>query len=205
MDTMTPPTPRGRGRPVRGQGLTEGAILDAAFALLDTHGAAFSMRALARSLGVDVMALYHYFPTKQALVDAVVLAAFSPLDDTAPPFDATHDVGARLEALAALYLGTVRRHPALTRELAAGRLPEATAAARFDALFARAVEPLNLTETEARLASHALVDYVHGFALGGEGAGDAWRFGVRLLSLGLQQLRPLPAGVDREPRDTGGP
>lgn len=80
MKGMThPPAKRGRGRPRRGQGLTERAIIDAALVLLEADRSTFSMRAVARALNTDVMAVYHHFPTKQALLGAAVSAAFCPL------------------------------------------------------------------------------------------------------------------------------
>lgn len=48
-------------------------ILDVALGLISEHGAAaMSMRQLAQSCGLGVAALYHYFPSKDALVAAVV-------------------------------------------------------------------------------------------------------------------------------------
>ncbi|HEY3503800.1 MAG TPA: TetR/AcrR family transcriptional regulator C-terminal domain-containing protein [Actinocatenispora sp.] len=68
----------------RGQhaGLTGPAILDTAVALADREGlAALSMRRLGTELGVEAMALYHHFPNKDALLDAMVeaLATASPV------------------------------------------------------------------------------------------------------------------------------
>lgn len=183
-----PPESRRRGRPVQGTGLTETAILDAALALFAAERAAFSMRSLARSLGTDVMALYHYFPTRRALLDAVVLAAFAPFDEAELEFGAQTDVVARLETLVASYLGVARRYPGLTSDITAGRVPGHVAVARFDALFAEAVRPLSVPGEDVRRAGHVLVDYVHGFLLADGDAGDAWRFGVRLLTRGLTHL-----------------
>lgn len=48
-------------------------LLEGAHAVFAREGyAALSMRQLARSLGVSTGTLYHYFPTKQALFDALV-------------------------------------------------------------------------------------------------------------------------------------
>jgi AcrR family transcriptional regulator len=55
------------------QTLDRQRILDAALAFVDREGLdAFSMRKLGSELGVEAMALYHYFPSKAALVDALV-------------------------------------------------------------------------------------------------------------------------------------
>jgi AcrR family transcriptional regulator len=53
--------------------LSPGAITDAALALVDQEGlGALSMRRVAAALGVEAMALYHHFPNKEALVEAVL-------------------------------------------------------------------------------------------------------------------------------------
>jgi AcrR family transcriptional regulator len=55
--------------------LSTQTIVDAAFDLVDEKGpSGLSMRALAARLGVGAMALYRYFPSKDALLDAVVAA-----------------------------------------------------------------------------------------------------------------------------------
>ena len=54
-------------------GLTREKILDAAIAYVDSHGlAALSTRKLGAALGVEGMTLYHYVPTKAALLDGMV-------------------------------------------------------------------------------------------------------------------------------------
>ncbi|MGW7087348.1 TetR/AcrR family transcriptional regulator [Streptomyces sp. NPDC054871] len=57
-------------------------ILDAAELHITEHGpAALSLRAVARSLGMTVQALYHYFPSRDALVTALVTKAYDALAD----------------------------------------------------------------------------------------------------------------------------
>ena len=52
--------------------LSQERIIAAALELVDEHGLeGLSMRALGRRLGVEAMALYHYFPSKAALLEAV--------------------------------------------------------------------------------------------------------------------------------------
>jgi TetR/AcrR family transcriptional regulator, tetracycline repressor protein len=80
---MTEPTPEPAPkrpipkRPKRsrapGPPLTRDRILDAALDLVDRNGlAALSMRRLGTELGVEGMALYHYVPSKDALLDGMV-------------------------------------------------------------------------------------------------------------------------------------
>lgn len=69
-------------------------ILDVALKQMSEHGSAgASMRALAKECGLNVASLYHYFPSKDELLAAVVaerqygtrLAAIPTIDHDAPP------------------------------------------------------------------------------------------------------------------------
>ncbi len=63
------PRPSKDGRPP----LTKEIIVDKAIELIDADGLeAFSMRRLGDALGVEAMAMYHYFPNKDAILDGVV-------------------------------------------------------------------------------------------------------------------------------------
>lgn len=63
------PRPSKNGRPP----LTREIIVDKAIDLIDADGLeSFSMRRLGDALGVEAMAMYHYFPNKDAILDAVV-------------------------------------------------------------------------------------------------------------------------------------
>lgn len=53
--------------------LSHDAIRTTALRLIDQHGlAAFSTRKLGHALGCEAMAIYWYYPSKDALLDAVV-------------------------------------------------------------------------------------------------------------------------------------
>jgi AcrR family transcriptional regulator len=55
-----------------------GAIAAAALRLLEHQGQdAVTMRAVAKSCGVSAMAIYHHFPSRKALLDAMTAAEFS--------------------------------------------------------------------------------------------------------------------------------
>src|SRR3954470_8344091 len=88
-----------RGRPRANEPkLSRDQILDAALALLAEAGlGALTMRALARRLGIDPMALYHYFADKEALLGAAADRSFAALR---PRMPRTGDWRARLRALA---------------------------------------------------------------------------------------------------------
>ncbi|MEV6507444.1 TetR/AcrR family transcriptional regulator [Streptomyces sp. NPDC051642] len=75
--TTAPPSLRERRRAAATR-----EIVDAAERHLTEHGpAALSLRAVARSLGMTVQALYHYFPSRDALVTTLVTKAYDDLAD----------------------------------------------------------------------------------------------------------------------------
>ncbi|MFI6541230.1 TetR/AcrR family transcriptional regulator [Nonomuraea sp. NPDC050547] len=78
----------------RRRGVAVGEILTASERHVDEHGpAGLSLRAVARSLGMTVQALYHYFPRRDDLITALVTKAFGDLADAVqaaadtPPHD----------------------------------------------------------------------------------------------------------------------
>jgi AcrR family transcriptional regulator len=80
-----------RSRPTRGPkpGLTPDDVVQAAIQIADEEGlAALTMHAVAEKLGFTTMALYRYFPNKEALYDAIVDAGMGrPPHPTAPKGD----------------------------------------------------------------------------------------------------------------------
>ena len=70
-----PPRERRRATAIR-------EILDAAQAQIGVDGpAGLSLRSIARSLGMTVQALYHYFPGRDELVTALIIEAYHDLAD----------------------------------------------------------------------------------------------------------------------------
>jgi AcrR family transcriptional regulator len=71
----------------RSSGLTAERIRDEALRLIDAEGLeAFSTRRLGAALGCEAMAIYWYYPSKDALLDAVVeaLIARLPIEQSTP-------------------------------------------------------------------------------------------------------------------------
>lgn len=96
-DTVTRPTLRERRR----QDLTE-EIREAARARLTSDGlAALSLRAIARDLGMAVSALYRYFPSRDDLVTALLVEAYTAQADAVEAAVAaagTDDTGSAIRA-----------------------------------------------------------------------------------------------------------
>jgi len=95
--------------PARGKGLSRDKLVQAALAIVDRDGlGALSMRRLGAELGVDPMAAYRHFPSKEALLDGVVEAVVSEIDlevDPSAPWEE------RLRTLARANLEAMMAHP----------------------------------------------------------------------------------------------
>ena len=178
---------RRAGRPRRAApALDSASILHAALALLEEQGEAFSMRALAHSLGVDAMAVYHYYAGKEELLLALMAQRFAALDPHQPPFNQRQGPQRRLLALCALYLELVSATPYFVRLMARGLVEQADVAERFTALFEQAVDGLALDKKTRLRGRDALVDFLHGYALAGRPASEtAWHASVGLLLAGM--------------------
>lgn len=179
---------RRAGRPRRvAPALDSASILQAALALLEEQGEAFSMRALAQRLGVDAMALYHYYAGKEELLLALMAQRFAALDPRQPPFTRRQTPQRRLLALCALYLELVSTTPYFVRLMARELVTQADVAERFTALFELAVDGLDLPQNIQLRGRDALVDFLHGYALAGRPVGEThWHASVSLILSGMQ-------------------
>ena len=96
---------RAPGRPNR---ISHQQIVAETLAMLDTDGlGGFSLARLARSVGVTPMALYNYFPSRDALLDAAAEAMFDGFVVPAGDGNLESRIRAWLEALRDL----IRRYP----------------------------------------------------------------------------------------------
>lgn len=112
--------------------LSRERVVAAALRIVDRDGLkGLTMRALGRELGVDPMAVYHWVPRKDALLDLIVEAVFReiPLDAKMPPGGWRNEFG----YAASVFRDTLRRHPNALSVLATrpGVSPAAMAPAEF--------------------------------------------------------------------------
>ncbi len=151
-----------RGRPPANRPkVSREQILDTTLALLAETGlGALTMRSLARRLGIDPMALYHYFADKDALLGAAAERSFAALR---PRMPVKGDWRARLLALARAYLRTLHR----SRELLLYVTEAGRISAPFDEHFFTAIAPLKLSKRDQDTCRDALVDLLHGASLSG--------------------------------------
>jgi len=94
----------------RREPLTPERIVDAALAVVEEEGlAAFSTRKLGERLGCEAMSIYHHFPSKQHLLDALVEHAIATVEVPEPGPDGE----ARLRRTLESYRAMAHRWPAL--------------------------------------------------------------------------------------------
>lgn len=181
-----------RSRPRRGTGgghrrrpLTRQSIVAGAIALIEREGPdALSMRRLGARLGVEGMALYHHFASRDELLEAIADELLSPLD-ALEPVDDWRDACRRF--------GTAVRRLAVQRS-ATFRL---LGLQPFDSPSAlRPVEQLlevlvgnGVPPPRALAIYRAIVSYAHGYALA-----EATGFTVDATQpAGRRRLEALPA------------
>jgi len=120
---------RGKARKTYHQGLTREGLAIAALALVDREGIeALSYRRLAEAIGCEAMSLYHYFPSKAHLIDAVIDLVFGELE-VPPSGGAWLD---RVRKAAWNYRAMALSHPKLYPLIAVHRMNTAVGVRKLD-------------------------------------------------------------------------
>ena len=143
--------------------LSHASITDAALVLLDAGGLdEFSTRKLGRALGCEAMALYYYYPSKDALLDAVVDRLVAPIGAVATV--ASTDWVAVLRAVAHAYRRIAHAHPKVFPLLATRRFASEGTYTFMERLFELARANHIADRTTARYY-RIVSSYCNGFAL----------------------------------------
>ena len=100
-------------RTVGRRAAVEREILDAAWSVMARDGAAaLSVREVARSVGLRQQSLTHYFPTKQALLDALFADGFADLRDVLDGLPRSRDPVDAVVSVAEAVVAYCVEHPA---------------------------------------------------------------------------------------------
>jgi AcrR family transcriptional regulator len=141
--------------------LSRERIVETALALVHDLGlGAFSTRRLGERLGCEAMSIYHHFPSKQHLLDAMVDRVLGSIAFPDPALDPAE----RVRAVARAYRDMARRHPAFYPLLAVHRLNTPLGVATID----RILEIIGALVPDAELAARhfrTLGYYLTGAAL----------------------------------------
>lgn len=169
--------------------LTADRVLHGAVELADRIGVEpLTIRRLAEHLDVKPMSLYHYVPSKEAILDGMVDLVFAEID--LPPTDLPWKAAMRARCLSAR--AVLGRHPWATPLMETRTAPGPASLRHHDAVLGclRAGGlPLALTAH-----AYAVIDsYVYGFALQEAGLPFVGEDGVDLTELAEQIMQAIPA------------
>ena len=163
------------------EALSRSRIVQAALALIERKGLQeFSTRKLGAELGCEAMSIYHFFPSKQHLLDALVdhaIASIEMPDSGLPGLE-------RVQRLAYAYRAMAHRYPKLYSLVAVHRLNTPTGVRFIEAVLGMVREATGEDESAARLfravgyyLTGAAIDETAGYAKGpsaAEPVGDAF-------------------------------
>ncbi|MEA2010495.1 MAG: TetR/AcrR family transcriptional regulator [Actinomycetota bacterium] len=141
--------------------LNRDRIVDGALLLADDVGMdAFTIRRLASALGVGPMTIYHYFPNKEAIIDAMVDAVYAQI--ALPPTDEEWTDAIRLRCVSAREV--LNRHPWAPPYMVSRTSPGPATLRHHDAL----LDCLRRSGLSLEMTAHAyaiLDSFLHGFTL----------------------------------------
>jgi AcrR family transcriptional regulator len=104
------------------------ALIEAALEMVETEGyESISIRDITERVGTSRSAIYRHFPSKDALMRAVVMAGFEKLDAYLRPVLSQTELSLieRFRTMAKLYMDFARNYPALYRMLFGDRAKDA--------------------------------------------------------------------------------
>lgn len=150
--------------------LTAERIAAEAMALVDEGGLeALSFRSLAARLKCQAMSLYHYYPSKQHLIDALVNICLADAEIPGPELPLRE----RIHRFCLSYRDAVLRHPGFASIFTIHRLNHREGLAKLDAcvrMFGDETVPYELRATLFRVLSYfitgAVLDEALGYAKG---------------------------------------
>lgn len=97
--------------PPRGEALAA-ALVQASRALIEAEGfSAFNLRAVTRAVGVTQPAVYRHFPSREALLQAVMLDGYGDFDRAAVAAAGEDEPYGRLQRLGVAYVDFAARNP----------------------------------------------------------------------------------------------
>jgi AcrR family transcriptional regulator len=137
-------------------------IVDTALRLIDREGVdALSMRKLASELGVTPRSLYHYVPTKDALLREIYIHVLNKLE---LPTDRGGDWRQILRGLAREFRGLCHSHRNVMPYFLAGHEPAPRDTAILEKMFAL-LQAAGLPAAQVISVSQALVAFLAGYIL----------------------------------------
>jgi len=150
------------GRPIKSN-LNKNIILKQALKIIDKEGVNhLSMRTLAKKLKVDPMAVYHYIPSKEILLEEIVAFVFSELDSNHP---AKKNWKEKIKVLLDNYRNLVKQHPNLIYFILTAPSYSLKPSLEFNENLFSCLSESPLPKRKTILLGNLLIDYLHGYSL----------------------------------------
>jgi TetR/AcrR family transcriptional regulator, tetracycline repressor protein len=150
------------GRP-KSSNLNKSSILKQALKIIDKDGVKnLSMRALAKNLKVDPMAVYHYIPSKEILIQEIVALAFNRLQTDLPSRKNWQE---EIKLLLDNYRNLVRQHPNLIYFIITTPSYSIKPSLEFNEKLFMCLSSSTLSKQKGILLGNLLIDYLHGYSL----------------------------------------
>lgn len=153
-----------RGRPQSDAGISRDVILAATLEMLEQTGShGFSMRALATSLKITPMAIYHYFPSRTALMKELSDAVYGQVVKNFE--SAQGEARVKIKHLLTSYYQMGLRHPNLTLTVFATPEAFSAEAKRITDLLAELLKATALSPKRRQMWLDILIDFTHGSSI----------------------------------------
>jgi len=163
----------GQPRKRRREPLTRDRIVEKAVEILDAEGVeGLSMRRLGEALGVEAMALYHHFPNKEAILDAVLAHILEETGGQGLPIGSADWKTVMLSGPAAA-ARVLEAHPKAGWLLLGRRYTTAESLRMLEAPLA-ILHEAGFRGQELVDAAHAIFAYVVGWYILTSGQGGSW-------------------------------
>jgi len=190
------PHPKKSGR----EPLSREKIVEKAIELIDAEGVeGLSMRRLGDALDVEAMALYHHFPNKDAMLDAV---AARIIEETGPaePIDAAQDWKKVMLSGPAAAGRAIEAHPKAGWLFLGRQYSTAVSLQMLEAPL-RILHGAGFRGQELVDAAHAIFAYTAGWYILASGQGGSWSGPAEEAIEAAGDSVPLAAGLAPELRD----
>jgi AcrR family transcriptional regulator len=182
--------------------LTREEILDRALAIVDAEGLdALSMRRLAGEFNVEAMALYYYFPNKQAILDGLVNAAVTAAAD-GRPLPVSDDWRVTMRAGILMVREALLAHPNVVPLVTTGASDSPSAAVWVEGPLT-ILHGAGLRDGALVAAYHQLVAYVFGWALLSAERDSIWHGGTPASRALSAEAAPVTAALGESLADWG--
>ena len=179
--------------------LTREKILSKAIEMIDADGVkGLSMRRLGDALGVEAMAMYHYFPNKEAILDGIVTQLMADAHPQLGP--SARDWKEAMVLGLAVRRGAIEAHPKVGPLFLGRQSATPASLEQFEAPLAL-LHSAGFRGQDLADAAHAIFAYAAGWLILASGEGGTWSGPTAEDVMTAPEAAPVAASLATELRD----